>query len=202
MVLPVPFGNKAGLVPEDNFKELHLAPKFLTKHASKVKLSPKIDVEVKVALPSPLVVASGDRIPFVLTIRSESPAIAAFYTNITFQLVKIVKVKAYEKTSAKETVISSGEVYDVDQHNGDMQVLRGQLGSGPPEAELSWSAAGLVETRHVLRLSVKPPSSTSVLLSNLPVFEGSIIVQVMSNRHDPNADVTRPLLRLINADNG
>ncbi|KAG8682654.1 hypothetical protein FRC09_016628, partial [Ceratobasidium sp. 395] len=100
------------------------------------------------------------------------------------------------------TVISSAEVYDVDQCSNGIQILRGQLGSGPPGAEFSWSAADLIETRYILRLSVKPPSSTSALVSNLPVFEGFIVMQVKSDRHDPNADIARPLLCLVNADNG
>ncbi|KAG9124451.1 hypothetical protein FRC07_011595, partial [Ceratobasidium sp. 392] len=198
----VRFNSKAGLLLEDNLKELHLAPKFLIKSAHKDKSSPKTDVEAKIALPSPLAVVSGDRIPFVLTIQSESPALTALYNNVVLQLIKVVKIKAYEKTSAKETIISSGEVYDVDQCNDGIQVLRGELCSGPPETESSWSAAGLIENKHILRLSIKPPSATSVLSSNLPIFEGSIAIKVTSNRYDLNLDMTRPLLSLINADNG
>ncbi|KAG8752279.1 hypothetical protein FRC12_012046 [Ceratobasidium sp. 428] len=115
MTRPAPFGNKIGLLPEDSLKELHLVPKFLTKSISKDKLSSKTDVGAKIALPSLLLVASGDKIPFVLTIYSEAPALATLYTNVIFQLIKIVKIKAHEKSSVKETVISSAEVYDVDQ---------------------------------------------------------------------------------------
>ncbi|KAG8732427.1 hypothetical protein FRC10_000921, partial [Ceratobasidium sp. 414] len=145
--MPVPFGNKASLFPKDNLKELHLALKFLTKHASKAKPSHKTDIEARVSLPAPLVVASGDMIPFILTIHSESPALVALYTNVILQLVKVVKIKAYEKTSVTEMVISSGEVYNVDHISNSMQVLHGQLGSSLPEAESSWLATGLVETR-------------------------------------------------------
>lgn len=66
---------------------------------------------------------------------------------MVLQLVKVVSMKAYEKTSSKETIISSGEVYDIDQCTDGIQVLRGRLGTGIPETELSWSAAGLVGTK-------------------------------------------------------
>lgn len=165
-IAPPPlFGNRASLLPEDEgMRELYLTPKSMPK-GSKNKQSPNTDVQAKVrfcrvlqhlwaihdlpqiALPFPLVAASGDRIPFVLTIHSQSPALAALYTTVTLQLVKITKIKAYEKTSVKETIISSGEVYDAEQRGDGVQVLRGELGNGAPGVELSWSAAGLIEMR-------------------------------------------------------
>jgi hypothetical protein len=66
---------------------------------------------------------------------------------VTLQLVKIIKIKAYEKTSYKEIVISSGEVYDVEQRGDGVQVLRGELGNGAPGRELSWSAGGFVDVK-------------------------------------------------------
>lgn len=72
---------------------------------------------------------------------------AALYTTVTLQLVKITKIKAYEKGSVKETIISSGEVYDSEQRGNGIQVLRGELGNSVPGAELSWSACGMIEMR-------------------------------------------------------
>ena len=92
-------------------------------------------------------VASGERIPFVITIYSQSQAHAALYTDISLQLVKITRIKAYEKTSLKEVVLAAGEVYDSEEPGNGMQVLRGELGNGAPGCELSWSAAGVVEVR-------------------------------------------------------
>lgn len=62
-------------------------------------------------------------------------------------MVRVVRIKAYEKTCTKETIVSSGEVYDFDQCSDGIQVLRGQLSTGLPESESSWSAAGLAETK-------------------------------------------------------
>ncbi|QRV88614.1 hypothetical protein RhiJN_16632 [Ceratobasidium sp. AG-Ba] len=192
--------NKISLLPEDNLQELCLAPRF-SAAATKGKYLRQEDVEAKIALPSSLVVACGEPIPFVLTVRSASPALAVLYSDMVLQLVRVFRLQAYEHASTKETAISSGEVYDANQCGGGIQVLRGRLSTGLPETEMSWSVAGLAETKYIIRLSVKPPSAVTVLSSHLPIFEGAIVVRVLSSPHDPNADITSPLLRLIGVEN-
>ncbi|KAG9109208.1 hypothetical protein FRC07_008358 [Ceratobasidium sp. 392] len=199
-VQPSLFSRRASLIPEDEtLKELYLTPKsMISKPSTKSKQpAPSVDVQAKIALPCPLVVASGDRIPFVLTVQSESPAVAALYTNVTLQLVKHIMIKAYEKTSFKETIISAGEVYDVEQRGDGIQILRGELGNGAPGRELSWTAGGLVEMKHILRLSIKPPPCTTALSSNIPMFEGTIPVKIMTHRHSPDMDASAPALGMI-----
>ncbi|KAG8746103.1 hypothetical protein FRC10_006206 [Ceratobasidium sp. 414] len=159
------------LIPEDeSLKELHLTPKPMVKPSSKNKVTQNTEVQAKIALPCPLVIASGDRIPFVLTVQSQSPALAALYTNVTLQLIKHIKVKAYEKTSTKETVISAGEVYDVEQRGDGVQILRGELGNGAPGRELSWTAGGLVEIRVCMSMSY-----TQVVDQASPVYDGVVV---------------------------
>ncbi|KAG8687471.1 hypothetical protein FRC11_007169, partial [Ceratobasidium sp. 423] len=127
-------------------QELHLAPQS-TRKASKHNMSPSTEIQAKISLPSPLVIASGDRIPFAITIYSHSQALAALYTDISLRLVKITIMKAPQNTSRKEEVLASGEVYDLEEPGSGVRVLRGELGNGLPGSELSWSAAGVVEVR-------------------------------------------------------
>ncbi|KAG9108945.1 hypothetical protein FRC07_008392 [Ceratobasidium sp. 392] len=199
-VQPSLFGRRNSLIPEDEtLKELYLTPKsMISKPSTKSKQpAPSVDVQAKIALPCPLVVASGDRIPFVLTVQSESPAVAALYTNVTLQLIKHIMIKAYEKASFKETIISAGEVYDVEQRGDGLQILRGELGNGAPGRELSWTAGGLVEMKHILRLSIKPPPCNTALSSNIPMFEGTIPVRIMTHRYSPDMDASTPALSMI-----
>ncbi|KAG8731385.1 hypothetical protein FRC11_004321, partial [Ceratobasidium sp. 423] len=194
------FSNQASLLSDgQGMKELHLAPKSITspKKGSKSKALSSADVQAKIALPCPLVAASGDRIPFVITIYSQSQALAALYTDILLQLVKVTRIKVYEKTSLKEVVLAAGEVYDSEELGNGVQVLRGELGNGTPGAELSWSAAGVVEVRHVIRLSIKPPPCTVALSANLPMFEGMVAVEIMTDRYTPEFDIAVPALGMI-----
>ncbi|KAG9091000.1 hypothetical protein FRC06_000785 [Ceratobasidium sp. 370] len=192
---------RESIAPEDeSLKELHLTPKPIMKPSTKNKATASTEVQAKIALPCPLVAASGDRIPFVLTVQSQSPALAALYTNVTLQLIKHIRIKAYERNSSKETVISAGEVYDVEQRGDGIQILRGELGNGAPGRELSWTAGGLVEIKYILRLSIKPPPCTTALSSNIPVFEGTIPIRIMTHRHGPDMDVAAPALGIIGVD--
>lgn len=92
-------------------------------------------------------VASGDRIPFIITINSHSQALAALFTDISPQLVKVTAVKSPQRTSRKEEVLAYGEVFDSEEPGNGVRVLHGELGKGVPRAELSWSAAGAIEVR-------------------------------------------------------
>ncbi|KDN49646.1 hypothetical protein RSAG8_01711, partial [Rhizoctonia solani AG-8 WAC10335] len=194
------FSDQASLLSESpGMEELHLAPKSITspKKLNKSRGLSTTDVQAKIALPSPLVVASGERIPFVITIYSQSQALAALYTDISLQLIRITRIKAYEKTSLNEVALSAGEVYDSQELGDGMQVLRGELGNGAPGSEHSWSAAGVVEVRHVIRLSVKPPQCTAALSANLPMFEGMVAIEIMTHRYTPELDATVPALGMI-----
>ncbi|CAE6536625.1 unnamed protein product [Rhizoctonia solani] len=194
------FSDQASLLSGgQGMQELHLAPKSITspKKASKLKALSNTDVQAKIALPSPLVTASGDRIPFVITIYSQSQALAALYTDISLQLVKVTRIKAYEKTSLKEVVLAAGEVYDSEELGNGVQVLHGELGNGLPGAELSWSAGGVVEVRHVIRLSIKPPPCTATFSANLPMFEGMVAVEIATDRYSPEFDMAVPALGMI-----
>ncbi|CEL56220.1 hypothetical protein RSOLAG1IB_07636 [Rhizoctonia solani AG-1 IB] len=179
-------------------KELHLAPKSIAsaKKASKTKAPPTAEVQAKIALPSPLVVASGDRIPFVITIYSPSQALAALYTNIGLQLVRITRIKAHEKISLKEVILAAGEVYEFEEPGNGIQILRGELGNGKPGAESTWFAGEVAEVKHMIRLSIKPSCTTS-LSSNLPMFDGIIAVNIMTHRYNAEADTTVPALGMI-----
>ncbi|CAE7179209.1 unnamed protein product [Rhizoctonia solani] len=203
--LPTPrsiplFNDQTDLLSEDQgMEELHLAPKSIAspKKSNKLKVTPTDDIRAKIALPSPLVVASGERIPFVITIYSQSQALAALYTDISLQLVKITRIKAYEKTSLKEVVLAAGEVYDSEERGNGVQILRGELGNGVPGSELSWLAAGVLEVRHVIRLSIKPPPCTVALSANLPMFEGMVAVEIKTHQYNPDVDATVPALGMI-----
>ncbi|CAE6495479.1 unnamed protein product [Rhizoctonia solani] len=203
--LPTPrniplFGDQSSLFSESQgMEELHLTPKSITspKKSNKYRGLSTTDVQAKIALPSPLVIASGERIPFIITIYSQSQALAALYTDISLQLVKVTRIKAYEKASLKEVVLAAGEVYDSEEPGNGVQVLRGELGNGVPGSELSWSAAGVVEVRHVIRLSIKPPPCTTALSANLPMFEGMVAVEIMTHRYTPDLDAAVPALGMI-----
>jgi hypothetical protein len=94
-----------------------------------------------------LVVASGDRIPFVITIYSPSQALAALYTDIGLQLVRITRIKAHEKISLKEVILAAGEVYEFEEPGNGIQILRGELGNGKPGAESTWFAGEVAEVK-------------------------------------------------------
>ncbi|KAJ1305114.1 hypothetical protein OPQ81_000151 [Rhizoctonia solani] len=180
--------------------ELHLAPRStpLPSKVDKSKLPPSADVQAKIALPSPLVVASGDRIPFVITIRSQSQALAALYTDIELQLVKVIIVKVNQNSShRKAAVLAYGEVYESEEPGNGVRVLRGELGSGVPGAELSWSAKGIIEVRHAIRFALKPLPGGDALSANLPIFERMIQLEVMTHRYTPDMDATAPALGLM-----
>ncbi|KAJ1306559.1 hypothetical protein OPQ81_007560 [Rhizoctonia solani] len=194
------FSDQTSLLPDSQgMKELHLAPKSIIKpkKSDKSKATSTSDVQAKISLPFPLVAASGDRIPFVITVYSQSQALAALYTDISLQLVKVTRIKVYEKSSLKEVVLAAGEVYDSEELGNGMQILRGELGNGVPGAELSWSAAGVVEVRHMIRLSIKPPPCTAALSANLPMFEGTVAVEIVTHRNTPEFDAGVPALGMI-----
>ncbi|CAE6443007.1 unnamed protein product [Rhizoctonia solani] len=194
------FNDQASLLSRgQDMQELHLTPKSILgpKKANKSKGLSTADVQAKISLPSPLVAASGERIPFIITIYSQSQALAALYTDISLQLIKVTRIKAYEKTSLKEVILAAGEVYDSEELGNGVQVLRGELGNGVPGTELSWLAAGVVEVRHVIRLSIKPPTCTTALSTNLPMFEGVVAVEILTHRYTPEFDPTVPALGMI-----
>ncbi|CAE6453757.1 unnamed protein product [Rhizoctonia solani] len=206
------FNDQASLLSGgQDMQELHLTPKSILgpKKANKSKGLSTADVQAKISLPSPLVAASGERIPFIITIYSQSQALAALYTDISLQLIKVTRIKAYEKTSPvtrikayektslKEVILAAGEVYDSEELGNGVQVLRGELGNGVPGTELSWLAAGVVEVRHVIRLSIKPPTCTTALSTNLPMFEGVVAVEILTHRYTPEFDPTVPALGMI-----
>ncbi|KAF8677680.1 hypothetical protein RHS04_05997 [Rhizoctonia solani] len=143
------FDDQVHLSDAQGMKELHLAPKPIgsSKKSSKPQALTTAEVQAKISLPSPLIISSGDRIPFVITIYSPSQALAALYTDISLQLVKVTRIKAYEKISLKELVLAAGEVYESEERGDGVQILRGELGNGTPGTELSWSAGEAVEVK-------------------------------------------------------
>ncbi|CAE6409438.1 unnamed protein product, partial [Rhizoctonia solani] len=90
-----------------------------------------------------------------------------------------------------------GEVYDSEERGNGVQILRGELGNGVPGSELSWLAAGVLEVRHVIRLSIKPPPCTVALSANLPMFEGMVAVEIKTHQYNPDVDATVPALGMI-----
>ncbi|CAE6446712.1 unnamed protein product [Rhizoctonia solani] len=158
---------------------------------------PSTDIQAKVALPSSLVVASGDRIPFTITIYSQSQALAALYTEMVLQLVKVTRIKALQKTICKEEILASGETHAPDDLGNGLRILRGEVGTGLPGAELAWSAAEAIGVLYLIRLSIKPPSSAVALSTNLPTFEHMVPVVIMTHRYNPDVDTSLPALGII-----
>ncbi|KAH7338376.1 hypothetical protein B0J17DRAFT_662279 [Rhizoctonia solani] len=197
--LPSENGQIGCLYEAEGMEELPLVPEI--RNGGKRNASSIIDIQAKIALPASLLVVSGDRIPFIITIHSQSQALAALYTDISLQLVKITRIKAPPQASLKEEVLSFGEVYHTEEPGNGVRALRGELGSGVPGSELSWSAGGIVEVRHAIRLSLKPPSSTLSLSANLPIFERTIPVGIMTHRYAPDVDTALPALGLIGTSN-
>ncbi|KAB5593916.1 hypothetical protein CTheo_2642 [Ceratobasidium theobromae] len=183
---------------DDEMREFHLTPKPLSKYANIYKTPPpqSLDIQAKIALPFPLIFASGDRIPFTITIHSQSPALTALYTDITLQLIKVVKLKAYDKSLLKEIVISSGEVYDSEQLRAGEHVLHGELGSGAPGTELSWSADNIINVGYLVRLSISPPHCMSALSANIPMFMG-IPVEIVTHLDAADSEPSAPELGLL-----
>ncbi|CAE6339976.1 unnamed protein product [Rhizoctonia solani] len=179
-------------------EEIQLTPKSIQK-SSKHSTLPINEVQAKITLPSPLVVASGDWIPFTITVHSKSQALAALYTDISLELVKVAVIRVPQRASSKEKVLASGEVYDSEQPGNGVCVLRGELGNGLPGAEFSWSIAETIEVRHEIRLSLKPPWCRIALSTNLPIFERTIPVEIMTHRYtlDSYVDMAFPALGLI-----
>ncbi|KAF8757592.1 hypothetical protein RHS01_03475 [Rhizoctonia solani] len=67
--------------------------------------------------------------------------------EVQAKLVKVTRIKAYEKISLKELVLAAGEVYESEERGDGVQILRGELGNGTPGTELSWSAGEAVEVK-------------------------------------------------------
>ncbi|KAB5593917.1 hypothetical protein CTheo_2643 [Ceratobasidium theobromae] len=179
-------------------KDIHLVPRPLSKCEGKCKAHMSADVQAKIMLPLPLVTTSGDHVPFTITIDSQSSALVALYTDITIQHVKIRETKAHERSYVRETLLSYSRVHDAKQMGGGVQVLFGELLiGGVPGAEFSWSARGIMQVRHVIKVSVRPPAGLS---TNLSVFEAAIPIVVVSHRrpsrHNLEADVAAPALEL------
>ncbi|CUA69814.1 hypothetical protein RSOLAG22IIIB_04066 [Rhizoctonia solani] len=197
-----PYIDQAGLACEaQGMEEIRLAPKSSRKGIERDS-SPSSDIQAKIVLPSPLVVASGDRIPFIITISSQSQALAALYTDISLQLVKRTTISSPHQTSVKEKTLAFGEVYNIEEMGNGVQVLRGELGNGAPGTELSWSAAGVVEVKHVIRLSLKPPPCRIALSTKLSAFERTIPIEVMTHRYTPDIDTALPALGLVGVNVG
>ncbi|CAE6426152.1 unnamed protein product [Rhizoctonia solani] len=191
-----PYSNRFGQSFEaQGMEELPLVPRV--QNGSKRNESPSSDIQAKIALPSSLLVASGDRIPLIITIHSQSQALAALYTDISLQFVKFIIIKSPQKKSFREEVLALGEMHnEVELENGT-RILRGELGGGVHGAELSWSATGVIEVKHAIRIALKPPASKASLSTNLPIFERTIPIEVMTHRHTPKVDTALPALGLI-----
>ncbi|QRW20674.1 hypothetical protein RhiXN_05663 [Rhizoctonia solani] len=134
------------MTPTQGMKEIDLPPRSANK-TSKHSKPLSTGVQAKIALPFPLIVASGDPIPFVITIHSQSQAIAVLYTNITLQLFKVTTTQVPQGTLSKEEVLASGNAYDLEQPGNGVQVLRGELGSGVLGAEHSWSVGEMIQIK-------------------------------------------------------
>ncbi|KAH7338377.1 hypothetical protein B0J17DRAFT_706724 [Rhizoctonia solani] len=191
-----PYSNQLGQSFEaQGMEELPLVPK--TQSGGKRNESSSTDIQAKIVLPSSLLIASGDRLPFIITIHSQSQALAALYTDILLQFVKFTIIKSPQKNSFREEVLALGEVHNEEELENGARVLRGEIGSGVHGAELSWSAAGVIEVKHAIRVALKLPPSKATLSTNLPTFERTIPVEVMTHGHTSKVHTALPALGLI-----
>ncbi|KAF8754526.1 hypothetical protein RHS01_06084 [Rhizoctonia solani] len=141
------------MTPTQGMKEIDLPPRSAnktSKHSKPLSTGvqakvwatkiPRVYAEILDFIdctPFPLDYSVWRPIPFVITIHSQSQAIAVLYTNITLQLFKVTTTQVPQGTLSKEEVLASGNAYDLEQPGNGVQVLRGELGSGVLGAEHS-----------------------------------------------------------------
>ncbi|KAG8727343.1 hypothetical protein FRC11_013451, partial [Ceratobasidium sp. 423] len=167
------------------------------------------DVSAHVTLPSPLKFASGNRIPFVIMIRSGSPATTALYTDVIFQIIKRTTARWQTKLFSREKVISTGAIHNIVEQGG-VRLVHGELGTGVRGAEMSWSADEVVQVKvnvsyhifyemlnwlaqYTARLTISAP----VVATKLPTLKTDIPIEIFTHSYTGDDDITSPALELV-----
>ncbi|CEL61004.1 hypothetical protein RSOLAG1IB_04243 [Rhizoctonia solani AG-1 IB] len=141
-------------------------------------------------------------IPFKLTLRSSSPALALI-PHVKTQLIKrwVLVADSLNKRVAREAVLGSGEVWRVEETEDGKdcaKVVSGCLVGGKPEAEVSWCVEGAFKIEYLVRVFIKPPEDMCFLGSSLPTFFHQEIVRMATHEYTSNELVRgHPCLALM-----
>ncbi|CAE6517889.1 unnamed protein product [Rhizoctonia solani] len=169
--------------------ELSPAPGRPTrKHAPVLDVAKHISIEFSL-LKRP-VYTPCTPIPFRLTLRSSSPALALL-PRITIHLIKrwVLVADSFGMRIGREVVLGSGEIWrveEIEDGKGCEKVVSGCLTGGKPEAEVSWCVEGFFKVEYLVRVSVGPPEDACFLGGSMPTFFHQEIVRMATHEYTSN----------------
>ncbi|KAG8696085.1 hypothetical protein FRC08_007376 [Ceratobasidium sp. 394] len=140
-------------------------------------------------------------IPFRLTLRASSPALALL-PHATIHLVKRRTLRANEINVrvSRETILGSGEIWRVEEGEEDAEcarVVTGCVMGGTLGAETSWTVEGVFKVEYLVRVCIKPPDDMRSLGSTLPTFFHQEIVRMATHEYADNEMVrSQPAMAL------
>ncbi|KAG8712026.1 hypothetical protein FRC09_020292 [Ceratobasidium sp. 395] len=129
-------------------------------------------------------------IPFRLTLRASSPALALL-PHATIQLVKrwVLIASEVNLRVAREAILGSGEIWRVEEGEEGAEcarVVTGCVTGGKPGAETSWVIQGIFKVEYLVRVCIKPPEDMRSLGSTLPTFFHQEIVRMTTHEYTNN----------------
>ena len=99
-------------------------------------------------LPTPLVYAVQQPVPFLLSLRGCSDAEMHLASRgVTIHLVRSVSLQVTGRRSVRETIIGTGQLHQVDRQESGERLVRGCVTGGQIEGEMSWKLDGLFDVK-------------------------------------------------------
>ncbi|KAF8608835.1 hypothetical protein BDV93DRAFT_518883 [Ceratobasidium sp. AG-I] len=163
-------------------------PQINRRYPVSLKVSGLISAEF--ALLKSQIYTATTPIPFRLTLRASSPALALL-PNVSVHLIKkwILTVKDFNVRVAREVVLGSGEIWRVEEGEEGSEcerVVSGCVVGGKPGAEASWGVEGVFQAEYLIRVQVKAPEDMRSLGATLPTFFHQEVVRMTTHEYTEN----------------
>ncbi|KXN90483.1 hypothetical protein AN958_04155 [Leucoagaricus sp. SymC.cos] len=134
------------------------------------------------SLPHPQCYASGQIIPFTLSlVFPDDPVLAALLTrNIRIQLLR--RLNVWKKGSGdliqREELVALATLRYGREYKEGITLLRGEIKAGDQGKEVSWSLDAVAEIQYVLRVILRPPTN---LIGSVPCFKHEQVIRLTTD---------------------
>ncbi|ETW85691.1 hypothetical protein HETIRDRAFT_43629 [Heterobasidion irregulare TC 32-1] len=171
----------------DTIKTIHLIPSFPSDAVRRKTVNVPT---VELSLPAASTMTSGFHIPLKLVINcSEAPALSALlYQHVDLKVVKRTRawVKGDRFAGGRDIILGSAVALETDTFQEGRVICRYELKVGELGKEQSWRVEGAIDVSYVVKISIRPPYSST----NLPSYSH---VEVLTVATEPWGTYEREL---------
>lgn len=184
MDLPWPPGNSA-VSPfhgDDSVRTEALSEYWPLKNSLAKESNRSKSQSIYLSLPSATCFASGEHIPFVLSlVFPDEPALPALLTpDVQMELIKRTRITRCGglETAMREITVGRADIRSIKETVAGVTHLRGVIQAGKPGRENSWNVYAMADVQYIVRTTIHPPKS---MLCNLPSWKVEIEVQLTTD---------------------